>query len=135
MTDRSRRQFLEIGGVAVVGIGMPFTGDGSASQTAPASPSSIVYLAGDGLNSTPSEAVSELARLCATEKLPPDEYGLGGSVEDVERYFARLLGKERALFMPTGTLANHLAIRGLARDRRRVIVQDVSHLVRRAIAS
>jgi len=39
-----------------------------------------------------------------------------------------VLGKERALFMPTGTLANHLALRALARDRRRVLVQDVSHV-------
>ena len=30
--------------------------------------------------------------------------------------------------MPTGTLANHLAIRALAGERRRVIVQDVSHV-------
>ena len=30
--------------------------------------------------------------------------------------------------MPTGTLANHLAIRALARDRRRVVVQEMSHI-------
>ena len=57
-----------------------------------------------------------------------DQYGLTGCVEDVEKYFAALLGKERALFMPTGTLANHLAIRALARDRRRVVVQEMSHI-------
>jgi threonine aldolase len=57
-----------------------------------------------------------------------DDYGLGGVVAEVEGYFARLLGKERALFMPTGTLANHLAIRALAGENRRVIVQEVSHV-------
>ena len=49
-------------------------------------------------------------------------------VEEVEAYFARVLGKERALFMPTGTLANHLALRTLAGDRRRVVLQEVSHV-------
>src|SRR6185436_48387 len=83
---------------------------------------------GDGLNLEPAEIASDLARLCAADARVPDNYGLGGCVEDVETYFATLLGKERALFMPTGTLANHLAIRALARDRRRVVVQETSHI-------
>ena len=41
---------------------------------------------------------------------------------------AELLGKEAAVFLPTGTLANHLALRLLARNGRRVIVQRESHL-------
>ena len=41
--------------------------------------------------------------------------------------FARLLGKERAVFMPTGTLANHMAVRALANGPSRVIVQEDSH--------
>src|SRR5262245_42181713 len=41
---------------------------------------------------------------------------------------ARVLGKERAIFMPTGTLANHLAVRALAGGPSRVIVQSESHL-------
>ena len=47
---------------------------------------------------------------------------------EFEAWFAKLLGKERALFMPTGTLANHIALRALARGRSRVVVQDVSHV-------
>jgi threonine aldolase len=49
-------------------------------------------------------------------------------VAALEDDFARLLDKEAALFMPTGTLANHSAVRALAGDRRRVIVQEISHL-------
>ena len=41
---------------------------------------------------------------------------------------AELLGKEAAVFMPSGTLANHLAVRLLARRGRRVLVQRQSHL-------
>jgi threonine aldolase len=41
-----------------------------------------------------------------------------------------VLGKEQAMFMPTGTLANHLAVRALAGGPSRVIVQNESHLYR-----
>jgi threonine aldolase len=90
--------------------------------------STSIYLNGDDLHLSPSEVTAELARLSAEQKPTTDIYALGGVVEEVEKYFARQLGKERALFMPTGTLANHLAIRALAGERRRVIVQDVSHI-------
>lgn len=57
-----------------------------------------------------------------------DAYSLGGSVEACEQAFARALGKEQAVFMPTGTLANHLALRALARGRGRVLVQEQGHV-------
>jgi threonine aldolase len=90
--------------------------------------STSIYLDRDDLHLSPAEVTAELARLSAEQLPATDIYGLGGVVEEVEIYFARQLGKERALFMPTGTLANHLAIRALAGERRRVIVQDVSHI-------
>jgi len=53
---------------------------------------------------------------------------LGGIVETLEKRFAAMLGKEAAIFMPTGTLANHLVLRRLCGDRPRAIVQEQSHL-------
>ncbi len=127
--DKSRRQFLEMSGAAAAAIGLPLTADaGPPPQPAAGSTPSLVYLSGDGIGLEPSQYAAELTRLCAASKRPPDEYGLGGIVADAEVFFAKLLGKERALFMPTGTLANHLAIRALAGERRRVVVQDVSHV-------
>lgn len=90
--------------------------------------STSIYLYRDDLHLSPVETVAELERLCAEQAPTTDIYGQGGVVEEVEEYFARQLGKERALFMPTGTLANHLAIRALAGEQRRVVVQDVSHI-------
>ncbi|UCH47091.1 MAG: hypothetical protein JSU95_13475 [Betaproteobacteria bacterium] len=92
------------------------------------SPRTRIYLYGDDLHLSPGDIAAELARLTAEQSPEADTYGLGGLVEEVEDFFARQLGKERALFMPTGTLANHLAIRKLAGERRRVIVQEVSHV-------
>lgn len=129
MDDRSelpRRRFLgQIAATAALGIPLPAM---SATPDPSSESSSLVHFEQDGLSLTPAETAAELARLSAFQPPSPDIYGLGGVVEEVETYFARLLGKERALFMPTGTLANQLALRALAGNRRRVLVQDVSHV-------
>ena len=81
----------------------------------------------DGLGLTPAEFAAALAPLAA--RIEEDEYSIGGEVEALERTFAGLLGKERAVFVPTGTLANHLALRRLTRGRgARVLLQEVSHV-------
>ncbi|MEU7477412.1 beta-eliminating lyase-related protein [Lentzea sp. NPDC042327] len=41
----------------------------------------------------------------------PDRYGDGGPVEELETRVARLLGTEAALFVPTGTMAQQIALR------------------------
>jgi threonine aldolase len=127
MQELSRRQFIELSaaGVATLGAALP---SASAANIKPGSTSKMVFLQNDNLNLHPSEVAGEMARLCASQNIAADTYGLGGVVEDVEAWFARLLGKERALFMPTGTLANQLALRALAGERRRVVVQEVSHV-------
>ncbi|MBD3857251.1 MAG: DegT/DnrJ/EryC1/StrS family aminotransferase, partial [Acidobacteria bacterium] len=61
--------------------------------------------------------------------LEEDYYSNGGVVADLEKRMAEILGKERAVFLPTGTLANHLAIRLLCEHRgRRVVTQAESHV-------
>lgn len=88
-----------------------------------------VFLRGDGMNMIPSEYTRLLASLTAADA-KPDSYLVGGPVEELQLKFAKLLGKEKALFFPTGTLANHVAVRLLAGERRHVLVQEESHLYR-----
>lgn len=87
-----------------------------------------VHLSGDGLNLSPAAWAARLAELTSARDVEADAYLLGGDVAAFESRCAALLGKERGLFMPSGTLANHLALRALAGDRRRAIVQDASHV-------
>jgi threonine aldolase len=87
-----------------------------------------VRLFGDGIGLAPRAYAQLLDRLCQQGDVEEDSYLLGGSVEPFERQWAELLGKETAVFMPSGTLANHLAIRALAGSKRRVIVPEVSHV-------
>jgi threonine aldolase len=130
MTDWSRRSFvgLAAGAPALAFLNPPSLGARQAPRTAGATGAGDVFLSGDGLHLTPAEHTALLARLAAGHEIAADDYGLGGEVAEFEAWFAKLLGKQRALFMPTGTLANHLALRTLARGRSRVIVQDVSHV-------
>jgi len=88
----------------------------------------IVQLRTDGLALAPSAYAGLLGRLAETGGVTPDDYSRGGIVAELEARMAALLGKEAAVFMPSGTLANHLALRLLARNGRRVLVQRESHL-------
>ena len=87
-----------------------------------------IYAYGDGIPHTPAEYVQLLSTLAQPGNLAPDDYSRGGVVEQLETHVASLLGKEAAVWLPTGTLANHLAVRMLAGNRRRVLVQAESHL-------
>ena len=87
-----------------------------------------VVFRGDGEPQSASLLLGRLAEMENSAGLGPDYYSLGGSVADLENHFAAVLGKESAIFMPTGTLANHLAIRALCGVKPRAIVQEQSHL-------
>jgi threonine aldolase len=82
----------------------------------------------DGLQLTPKEYAVLLMKLADEGRIKPDFYSNGGVVEELENKFAQLLGQESAVFMPTGTLANHIAIRRLSGSNRRVVVQEQSHI-------
>jgi threonine aldolase len=87
-----------------------------------------VRMSGDGIELSPRDYASLLADLMKGREIVDDLYLLGGEIERFETRWAELLGKERAVFMPSGTLANQLALRALAGDRRRVIVPETSHV-------
>ncbi len=87
-----------------------------------------VLFAGDGEPESPTALAQRIARLAAAGALEADDYSLGGVVARLEARWAELLGKEAAVWLPTGTLANHLAARRLAGAHPRVVVPAESHL-------
>lgn len=124
MASIQRRTFLKT--AAAPAIGLAVSTPLSAQPPQPAR----VILSGDGLGLSPVDYAQLLAKLAGPDTFRRDTYLHGGPVEELEKRFARELGKESALFLPTGTLANHLAVRLLAGERRRVLVQEESHLYR-----
>jgi threonine aldolase len=88
----------------------------------------LVQFRSDGLGLSPAAYARLLVEIAETRGIAEDEYAREGVVAELETRIAALLGKEAAVFMPSGTLANHLALRLLARSGRRVLVQQESHL-------
>lgn len=126
----NRRQLLVLGS-AMGTAGLPFLADESSAATRGGSDSSLfrgINFAVDGLGFTPREYATLLDTQTNAQEVSADNYSTGGLVEELEGTFAQLLGKERAIFLATGTLANHLAVRSLAGTDRRVLVQAESHL-------
>jgi len=89
-----------------------------------------VFFQGDGERQSPETTIRLLASYQATSGVTSDSYSLGGTVEELEHVMARYLGKESALFVPTGTLANHLAIRKHCATRGQALVPEQSHIYR-----
>ena len=131
MNNIPRRRFLEAGSVGLgAGLLAPIATAGGSGYTPPlATDSTRVRMTGDGLGLTPAEQARLLTRMAEEGRIERDSYSNGGVVEVLEERFARILGKERAVFMPTGTLANHLAVRTLAGPGGgRAILQAEAHL-------
>ncbi|MEX5216436.1 MAG: aminotransferase class I/II-fold pyridoxal phosphate-dependent enzyme [Nitrospira sp.] len=59
-----------------------------------------------------------------------DIYGEDPTVNRLQEQAAALLGKARALFVPSGTMGNQLAIRALTQPGQEVIVEGSAHIVR-----
>lgn len=127
----NRRSFLLSSGLLAGGVasGFSFPVSKETDVKLKALQSTVKFIR-DGIDMSPLEYAGELYQMAKENKIKPDYYSNGGSVEDLEKKFASLLGKESTIFMPTGTLANHIAIRKLAAKRRRVIVQAESHIYR-----
>lgn len=87
---------------------------------------SAVYAIGDGIHLTPPAYAGLLQKLSENTEL--DDYSNGGVVAKLEQSVAAALGKETAVWLSTGSLANHMAVRLLAGEKRRVLLQRESHL-------
>jgi threonine aldolase len=85
-------------------------------------------LGGIGLRTT-SDVLAEIASLPAAD-LEEDWYGDGGAVTVLETEVRELLGKPAAAFMPSGTMAQQIALRIHAERRGRQVVafHPTSHL-------
>lgn len=133
----NRRGFLGAVPIASLGLVAGSTraqyGGAPAAGPAPALASdydTLVQLSGDALPRNPAQEPARLQALLDRHAKPVDGYLAGGAVAELEAKFSALLGKEDTVFMPTGTLANHLALRLLCGEARHALVQQESHVYR-----
>jgi threonine aldolase len=75
----------------------------------------------------PTEA---MRRAMADAEVGDDVYGEDPTVVVLEERIAELLGKEAAIFTPTGSLANVLAVRSLVGPGEEVLCESSAHIAR-----
>ena len=89
---------------------------------------SSVSFSSDGLPNSTKIIAEKISTLENLNTIQQDVYSVGGIVEELENIFSTILNKEKSIFLPTGTMANHFAIRELSGTNSKVIVQEQSHI-------
>ena len=70
-----------------------------------------------------------MRRAMAEAPVGDDQYGEDPSVNRLQERIAELLGKAAALFVPSGTMANQIAVKILTRPGDDVIVGQHAHMM------
>lgn len=81
----------------------------------------------DFRSDTVTRPTAEMRRAMAEAEVGDDVYGEDPSVNRLEEESARLVGKEAAVFVPTGTMGNQLAIMTLTRPGEEVLCDEGAH--------
>src|SRR6185436_10002380 len=128
----NRRNFLKASGLSLLPAVLPaapiLANNGKKKPIAANDP--VVKLFGDGEFYDGLPYLDQLQAANNKQPLKVDRYGSGGAIEELEKKFEAITGKEKAIFMPTGTMANQLAIAMLSGENTKVFVQDTSHVYR-----
>src|SRR5215472_5350913 len=72
---------------------------------------------------------ADMRQAMAAAPVGDDQYGEDPSVNRLQERIAELLGKEAALFVPSGTMANQIGLKLLTRPGDEVVVGDEAHVV------
>jgi threonine aldolase len=79
---------------------------------------------------TVTKPTDEMRKAMARAEVGDDVYGEDPTVNRLQDMAANMLGKRFALFVPSGTMANQLAIRSHTQPGQEIIVESKSHVVR-----
>ena len=83
---------------------------------------------------TVTRPTSAMRRAMASAEVGDDFYGEDPTVNQLQEAAARRLGHEAALFVPSGTMGNEIAIRILTEPGQEVLADDRSHVVQYEMA-
>jgi threonine aldolase len=128
----NRRSFLKASGLSalpILGTGLPAIAS-IARTPAPQANDRPVQFISDGEMYSASAYLQIMQDIHAAQPITKDIYGEGGVVDALEKKFMAITGKEKAMFMPSGTMANQLALFVLSGDNPKIFVQETSHVYR-----
>ena len=77
---------------------------------------------------TVTRPTAAMRRAMAEADVGDDVYGEDPTVQRLEERTAEILGREAALFVPTGSMGNQISIRVLARPASEVLVESRAHV-------
>src|SRR6187551_2587626 len=128
----NRRNFLKVSGLSLLPAVLPAASilANSINKKTIAANEPLVKLFGDGELYDGLPYLEQLQAANSKQQLKVDRYGSGGAVEELEKKFEAITGKEKAIYMPSGTMANQFAIAMLSGENTKVFVQDTSHVYR-----
>ena len=78
---------------------------------------------------TVTRPTKQMRAAIAAAEVGDDQYGEDPTINALQQRVADLLGKEAALWLPSGTMANQVALRTLTRPGDDVVVSRESHAV------
>jgi threonine aldolase len=78
---------------------------------------------------TVTQPTDEMRRAMAEAEVGDDVFGDDPTVNELERVTAELLGKEAAVFVPSGTMANQLALRVHTRHGDEILLEGGAHIL------
>jgi threonine aldolase len=126
MPFSNRRSFLKLSGLSILPAVLPAQNlFASTNNKSFADNEPVIKFFGDGEMYEPAAYIDMLQQI-----IEKDRYGDGGAVAALEKQMELITGKEKAIFMPSGTMANQLAIAVLSGENTKVFVQDTSHVYR-----
>lgn len=132
MSIYKRRDFLKLSSLStlpIIASTVPFNAF-TAEKQQPSKDSEAVYFINDGIFYRPEDFINKLQEINAAKPIERDSYAEGGEIEKLLNKFKEMTSKEAAIFMPSGTLANQLAISYLCGNNTKAFVQETSHVYR-----
>ncbi|WP_270088184.1 threonine aldolase family protein [Sphingobacterium sp. SYP-B4668] len=128
-----RRDFLRLSGLAI-----PVLTNMSITNAHPShnpeqkklKDSDAVYFINDGIFYRPDDFLSQLQAIQTKNPIERDSYAADGTMGQLLQKCIQITGKEAAVYLPSGTLANQLAISVLGSSGTKAFVQEQSHVYR-----
>src|SRR5262245_61876410 len=122
MKSLNRRYFLKASGLTLVPAALPTVSSLANDTIKTAAPANepIVKFVGDGEFYDGLPYLEQLQLANGKQPIKVDRYGSGGAVEELEKKFQAITGKEKAIYMPSGTMANQFAIAILSDENTKV---------------
>lgn len=134
MSPFKRRDFLKWSGLSALPLLTGVAPVAAFARTAAASPVSkdmdAVYFINDGIFYKPADFLTQLQAIHTTHPIERDAYGSDGTIGQLLQRCCAITGKEAAVYMPSGTLANQLAMQVLGGSGTKAFVQETSHVYR-----